>query len=299
MSVNHKSDDPGRKPPWLRVRIKAGEGHSRISNIVRKHGLHTVCEGALCPNIGTCWDCGRATIMILGGVCTRGCSFCGVSAGWTGTCDRSEPKRTADAVREMGLKDVVLTSVTRDDLPDGGASIWAETIRRVHEAVPGSIVEALIPDFGGDAASLDTVFDAKPEILGHNMETMKSLYPLARQAANYVRSLRILERASMRGLVTKTALMLGLGESNDEVVETMRDVRKTGCEILFLGQYLQPTKKHAPVKRYVTPEEFERLGEEARSMGIPLVVAAPLVRSSYHSPEQDRYVGERLRKRSV
>jgi len=286
-----------RKPAWLRVRAGHGPGFARIGGILRDGSLHTVCEEALCPNRGECWEHGRATIMILGDRCTRGCAFCGVSSRNPAPVDRGEPERVAAAVREMGLRDVVITSVTRDDLPDGGAAAWAETIRAVRAAAPGVRVETLVPDFGGSAASLRLVLAAAPDILGHNMETVPALYPGIRAGADYARSLELLARAHAAGAVTKTSLMLGLGESRDEAAAVMRDARGAGCDIFFLGQYLRPSRQHAPVREYVDPAVFETLRAAGLAMGFAVVAAGPLVRSSYHSAEQDEFM-DRVAKRN-
>ena len=284
------SDSPSRKPDWLKVRLGHGPGYARLRAIVRDGGLHTVCEEALCPNLGRCWEHGRATLMILGGGCTRGCAFCNVGSAPPGPCDAGEPARVAQAVAAMGLGDVVITSVTRDDLADGGAAIWAETLRRVREAVPGLRVEALIPDFGGDAQALGAVLAARPDVLGHNLETVPSLYPAVRPLADYERSRGVLRQARARGLVVKTAIMVGLGETAEQVAAVMRDAVDCGCEIFFIGQYLPPTRRHFPVARYVEPREFDAYRERGLALGLKVVVAAPLVRSSFHSEEQDRYL---------
>jgi lipoic acid synthetase len=257
--------------------------------LVDTHGLHTVCSEALCPNLGRCWEHGRATVMILGDACSRDCRFCAVHHAWTGEADVEEPHRVAEAIRRMGLRDVVITSVTRDDLPDGGAAIWAETIRAIH-ALAGIRVESLVPDFGGREVDIRTVITARPDVWGHNIETVPSLYPAVRPQADYGRSLRVLALGHEAGLTTKTSLMLGLGETRDEVLAVMRDARAAGCRIFFLGQYLQPTRRHLPVQRYVEPAEFDALRDDGRALGFDIVVAAPLVRSSYHSDEQAAFV---------
>jgi len=281
------------KPPWIKVRIGQGPGYARVARILRETRLHTVCEEALCPNKGQCWEHGRATILILGDACTRSCGFCHVSSKRPLPCDADEPTRVAEAVKATGLTDVVITSVTRDDLPDGGAAHWAETVRRVHEAVPGILVEVLIPDFGGAPESLQKVIEAKPDVLGHNLETVPSLYATARPEADYERSLSVLRLSAGKGMITKTALMVGLGESADEVMAVMRDARKAGCDIISIGQYLQPTSGHLPVVRYVDPAEFAEFRRQGMEMGFGVVVSAPLVRSSFHSDEQDAFVRKR------
>lgn len=286
---------PARKPAWLKVRLGGGETFNRVRGLVERGKLHTVCQEALCPNMGRCWEHGRATLLILGGTCTRACGFCHVAPGKPADCDNDEPRRVAEAVKEMGLKDVVITSVTRDDLPDGGAAVWAETIRRVRAAVAGVCIEALIPDFGGSRAALGQVLAERPDVLGHNLETVPSLYPRVRAGSDYIRSLGILRAAHGQGLVAKTSLMLGLGETLDEVRAVMRQARETGCEIFFAGQYLQPTAEHHPVIRYVEPAEFETLKDDALAMGFPVAVTGPFVRSSYHSDEQEAFLRQRQR----
>jgi lipoic acid synthetase len=279
-----------KKPDWLKVRVPHGAGFVRMKGIIQGGHLHTVCEEALCPNMGRCWEKGRATIMILGDKCSRACSFCNVRAEQSGICDEGEPARVAEAVKQMGLRDVVITSVTRDDLEDGGAHIWAETIRLVHEAVPGILVEVLIPDFGGSLSSLKLVLEARPEVLGHNLETVRSLYSRVRPQADYRRSIELLKRAHDHGAIVKTGIMVGVGETKEEVYDLMGDARRAGCDIFYVGQYLQPTKKHLAVSRYVTPAEFDEYRDKGLQMGFKVVVSAPLVRSSYHSEEQERYL---------
>ncbi|MBM4148368.1 MAG: lipoyl synthase [Lentisphaerae bacterium] len=289
-AATRKSAENPPKPDWLRVRAGCGKGYTSTARLLRESGLHTVCEEALCPNRGTCWEHGRATIMILGDLCTRGCAFCGVTAKPPMPPDQDEPRRVAAAVRRMALRDVVITSVTRDDLADGGAALWAETIRLVREASPATRVEALVPDFAGSDSALRTVLDAGPAILGHNLETVPSLYAKVRPGASYRRSLDVIAGAHGAGSVTKTALMLGLGETPEEVVAVMRDARHAGCDIFFAGQYLRPSACHTPVVEYVRPDVFEEYRRAALSMGFAVAVTGPLVRSSYHSPEQDAFL---------
>jgi len=279
-----------KKPAWLKVRLPSGAAYKKMRDIVRGRQLHTVCEEALCPNLGTCWEHGRATIMILGEACTRNCSFCNVGQSRSGEVDTGEPGRVAEAVKAMDLKDVVVTSVTRDDLEDGGAGIWAETVLAIREAVPGIIVEVLVPDFGGSEQALDKVIATRPDVFGHNMETVRSLYSRVRPEADYERSLHVLRRGNESGLTVKTGIMVGLGETAEEVLETMGEARSTGCSILYVGQYLQPTKEHLPVNRYVEPAEFERYENAGLEAGFDVVVSGPLVRSSYHSDEQEAFV---------
>ena len=283
---------PLPKPDWIKVRLGGGDACARLRRIVRGGGLHTVCEEAMCPNQGLCWEHGRATLMILGDTCTRGCTFCNVASRVPGAVDADEPARVAEAVSRMGLKDVVITSVTRDDLPDGGAATWADTVRRVHAAVPGIRVEVLVPDFGGSADALQTVMASGPELLGHNLETVPSRYAAVRPAADFDRSLELLRRAHAAGRVTKTSLMLGLGETRHEVLATMQAARDTGCDVFFLGQYLRPSEGHIAVERYVEPAEFDAFRDDGLAMGFRVVVSAPLVRSSYYADEQDAFLRE-------
>lgn len=287
-----RPDDSPPKPPWVRVRLPSGETYARLRELIHGKHLHTVCEAALCPNIAECWGCGTATFMILGDVCTRNCRFCAVKHGVpVNTNERSgEPLQVARAVAAMGLRHAVVTSVTRDDLPDGGATIFAETIRRLRQLNPAGAVEVLTPDFGGDEGALRTVLEASPDIFGHNMETVPRLYPAARPQARYQRSLWVLERARSFNprCPTKSGLMLGMGETEEEILAVMRDLRRVGCDILTLGQYLRPTRAHLPVVRYYTPEEFAALAEAGGRLGFAHVESGPLVRSSYHADAQAR-----------
>ena len=284
------------KPPWIKVRIGHGADYARVSRILREHRLHTVCEEALCPNQGQCWGHGRATILILGDACSRSCRFCHVASTPPVPCDAGEPARVAEAVRLTGLSDVVITSVTRDDLPDGGSAAWAETVRCIRREVPGILLEVLIPDFGGSEPALRAVLDAGPDVVGHNLETVPSRYAATRPQAVYQRSLELLRRAHDAGFITKTAVMVGVGETDAEVVEVMRDARDAGCDIFFIGQYLQPTRDHLPVMRYVEPAQFEVFRKAGEAMGFPVVVSAPLVRSSFHDAGQEAYVRKRLKR---
>lgn len=272
-----------RRPEWLKVRIPSGEGYGRLKAIIDTHRLHTVCEEARCPNMGECWDAGTATFMILGDVCTRSCGFCAVKTGKPPVLDGEEPRRVAEAVKLLGVRHAVITSVNRDELHDGGAQIFAETIHQVRAANPGTTIEVLIPDFKGEESALDIVLNALPDILDHNTETVPRLYPRVRPQGQYPRSLELLSRARRRGFVTKSGLMLGLGEQKEEVVEVMKDLVAVRCDILTLGQYLQPTKEHLPVDRFVAPEEFEELKRLGLELGFRHVEAGPLVRSSYHA----------------
>ena len=283
-------DRPLRRPEWLRVRLPQGGQFADTSSIVSRHRLHTVCQSAHCPNVGECWSAGTATFMILGNVCTRSCGFCAVSTGRPGVVDHEEPARVAEAIARMNLVHAVITSVDRDELPDGGASVWAETIRAVRRASPGTKVEVLIPDFQGSARDLDAVLEARPDILAHNVETVPRLHRQVRPQAKYERSLWVLERAQRRGFVTKSSVMVGLGETEEEVVAVMRDLRGVGCDFVTFGQYLQPTRQHLPVERFWHPDEFARLRETAESLGFLHVESGPLVRSSYHAER----AGERI-----
>lgn len=271
------------RPDWLKVRLASGENYTRVKGLVTGHKLHTVCEEARCPNMGECWNAGTATFMILGDVCTRSCGFCNVKTGRPEFLDTDEPRRVAEAIRTMAVQHAVITSVNRDELDDGGAGIFAETIRLAREARPGITVEVLIPDFRGDEQALRVLVDARPDILNHNTETVPRLYPTVRPQAKYTRSLQLLERGKQWGMVTKSGLMLGLGETTEEIVEVMSDLRAVSCDILTLGQYLQPSREHLPVHRYVHPDEFTMLKERGISMGFRHVESGPLVRSSYHA----------------
>lgn len=275
--------DTNRRPDWLKVRLPQHGTFAATRSIVSGNRLHTVCESAHCPNIGECWGAGTATFMILGNICTRGCGFCAVTTGRPTELDRDEPDRVAEAVVAMKVRHAVITSVNRDELADGGASIFAATIRSIRDRAPGVTVEVLIPDFMGDRESLDIVLEARPEILNHNVETVPRLYRTVRPQAKYDRSLWVLARAKSKGLVTKSSIMVGLGESEEEVIAVLRDLRGVDCDNATIGQYLQPTKKHLAVKRWVAPEEFARYKESALAMGFRHVESGPLVRSSYHA----------------
>jgi lipoic acid synthetase len=278
-----------RKPDWLRVSLPMGDDYERVKAKVNTLQLNTVCKEAACPNIAECWGAGTATIMILGDTCTRGCRFCNVKTGNPkGIVDWMEPVRVAEAVRDLGWRYLVLTAVDRDDLPDGGALIFANTVRAIHERVPGSKVEILSGDYRGDLNALDIVMDAKPDVFAHNLETVRRLTPNVRdKRATYDQSLRILEHAKNRApeRYTKTSVMLGLGETEDEIESAMEHARAIGVDIFTMGQYLQPTKKHLPVVEFVSPEKFERLGALARGKGFHQVVSSPLSRSSYHAEQ--------------
>jgi lipoic acid synthetase len=276
-----------RRPEWLKVRIPGGEEVTRIDHLMRVKKLHTVCEEARCPNMGECWKLGTATFIILGDICTRSCGFCAVKTGRPEYgLDWDEPRRVVEAIELMKVRHAVITSVNRDERSDGGSPIFAATIRMIHERVPDCKVEVLIPDFKGSEEALKVVLDAKPDILNHNLETVPRLYRTVRPQANYRQSLEVLERAKKYGAVTKSGLMLGIGERTEEVLKVMKDARAVGCDILTLGQYLQPTKEHLPIDRYVHPDEFRMLKEQGLTMGFRHVESGPLVRSSYHAAGQ-------------
>jgi lipoic acid synthetase len=278
----------GPKPPWLRVRLPSGSAYNEVQRLLEGLRLNTVCEEARCPNKGECYHNRTATFLILGDVCTRNCRFCAVAKGMPEPLDWDEPERVAEAVERLELRYAVITSVTRDDAPDGGAGIFAETIRAIYRRLPDCKVEVLVPDFQGSEDALRTVMNARPDVLNHNVETVPRLYPLARPQADYDRSLELLRRAKQMDAdaFTKSGLMLGLGETVDEVRGVMADLRGIGCDLLTLGQYLQPSRAHLPIERYVTPDEFALLAEEGAAMGFRHVEAGPLVRSSYHACEQ-------------
>ena len=277
-----------RKPAWLRVRFQAGPNFARIDRLHREQGLNSVCRSAACPNQGECWSQGTATFMILGDRCTRDCRFCNVVHASPAAPDPAEPQRVAEAVAELGLKHAVITSVTRDDLQDGGARQFAAVTQKIRELAPECRVELLIPDLQGDWSALRMVLDAAPDVLGHNLETVPRLYPAARLGADYQRSLALLRTAALLApkIATKTGLMLGMGETWEEILTVMQDILETGCSMLTLGQYLQPSRHHLGVARYVTPAEFDQLRQTGYNLGFRHVEAGPLVRSSYHAAEQ-------------
>jgi lipoic acid synthetase len=272
-----------RKPEWLKTALGNNRQFSMTEGIVSSNSLHTICQSGRCPNQGECWNRGAATFMICGEICTRSCRFCNTLTGKPRPLDPDEPMKVARSIRELGLRHAVLTSVDRDDLPDLGASHWAETVRLTKEMNPQTTLEALIPDFQGDSALLQTVIATQPEIISHNMETVRRLTPEVRSAARYERSLEVLKEIAKAGVAAKSGLMLGLGETEEEVRELMADLLAAGCRLLSIGQYLQPSRKHLPVSRYVHPKEFAAFSEKAYSMGFKHVESGPLVRSSYHS----------------
>jgi len=278
---------PQKKPKWIRRKLPSGPEYEAVRSMLKDGKLHTVCQEAQCPNIWECFSCGTATFLILGSRCTRNCRFCAVEQGPLGPPDPEEPTRVAEAADKMGLQYIVVTSVTRDDLADGGASQFAKTIRRIRRRIPDARVEVLIPDFQGDPKALKIVLDAGPDVLNHNMETVSRLYERVRPQADYRRSLELL-RTSLElapGIPTKSGIMLGLGERREEIREALLDLRAAGCRMLTLGQYLQPSRDHLPVERYVEPEEFDQWREEALAMGFSEVSSGPLVRSSYHAQD--------------
>jgi lipoic acid synthetase len=276
----------GRKPSWLRAQLPGGEGYRETLDTVKDHKLHTVCEEAQCPNLGECWSRGTATVMILGDVCTRACGFCAVKSGRPTELDLDEPARVAEAVALMKLRHVVITSVARDELKDGGSEVWAQTIRATRSANPQTSIEVLIPDFMGNEVAWKTVFDARPDILNHNTETVPRLAPSVRSVAKWERTLALLTAAAAAGLVTKSGLMLGLGERDDEVEATLRALHQAGVSVITLGQYLQPSPQHLPIFEYVHPDKFAHWKRWGLDLGFRVVESGPMVRSSYHADEQ-------------
>lgn len=272
-----------KKPSWLKVKLPTGEEYANVRKIVSEHKLHTICESGNCPNMGECWGAGTATFMILGNICTRSCGFCAVKTGKPLPADIEEPIRVANSVKLMKVKHCVITSVDRDDLKDGGSIIWAETVSAVREFSPITTLETLIPDFKGEWDNLQRIIDVAPEIVSHNLETVRRLTKQVRIQAKYDRSLEVLKRLKDGGMKTKSGIMLGLGELEEEVIETMKDLRNVGCDILTIGQYLQPTIKHLPVVEFVKPEQFAKYQEIGEKLGFRFVVSGPLVRSSYHA----------------
>ena len=277
-----------RLPEWLKVKAPGSAGYLELRQLVKSEGLNTVCEEAHCPNIGECWDRGTATFMVLGDICTRACSYCAVNTGMPTTLDLQEPVRLAETVERLGLRYAVITSVDRDDLPDGGAFIFAQCIRQIRKRLPSCKVEVLIPDFQGDADALAKVMEAKPDTLNHNIETVRRVFGRVRPKGDYDMSLELLANAKRldAGAVTKSGMMVGLGESWDEIIDTMRDLRSVDCDLLTIGQYLRPSAKHAPLARWYTPGEFDELRCEGEALGFRHVASGPLVRSSYHADEQ-------------
>jgi lipoic acid synthetase len=272
-----------KKPDWLRVKLPIGENYRQVRNLVDTHKLHTICESGNCPNMGECWGAGTATFMILGNICTRSCGFCAVATGRPEAVDWDEPQRVAEAIYLMKVKHAVITSVDRDELKDGGSIIWANTIKAVRALNPNTTMETLIPDFRGIWENLERVIEAAPEVVSHNLETVERMTKQVRIQAKYHRSLEVIRRLKQGGMRTKSGIMLGLGETKEEVVQAMQDLYDNGCDVVTLGQYLQPTPKHLPVLRFVHPDEFAELREIGYGMGLDYVEAGPLVRSSYHA----------------
>ena len=284
MEASNSNPTPVRKPNWLRVKLPTGTNYRAVRNVVDQYKLHTICESGRCPNMGECWGEGTATFMILGNICTRSCGFCNVATGRPLPVDWDEPDRVARSIQRMKIKHAVLTSVDRDDLADGGSIIWAETVAAVRRLSPGTTMETLIPDFRGITDQIDRIVEAAPEVVSHNMETVRRLTRQVRIQAQYDRSLEVLRYLKVNGVNrTKTGIMLGLGETEDELYQTLDEVRSVGVDVVTLGQYLQPSARHLPVQRFVEPEEFERLGAYARTLGFRHVESSPLVRSSYHA----------------
>jgi lipoic acid synthetase len=285
---------PTKRPEWLKVETHWGEKYQQIKSLLSQSGLHTVCQEANCPNRSHCFDSGTATFLILGDVCTRGCGFCNVKRGVPLPVDEDEPKRIVEAVRIMELEYAVITSVTRDDLEDGGAFIFAQTIKEIKQRMPSCQVEVLIPDFAGYFQSLETVLIAEPDVLNHNLETVKRLYPKVRKGADYQRSLELLSNVKKidKNIITKSGIMLGLGESKEEIIDLMEDLRRVECNLLTIGQYLSPSENHLPVSKFYHPDEFYELKQIGERIGLNHVESGPLVRSSYHAKEQMQSVKE-------
>lgn len=272
-----------KKPNWLRVKLPIGENYKKVRALVDEHKLHTICESGSCPNMGECWGEGTATFMILGNICTRSCGFCAVQTGRPDAVDEFEPGKVAHSIKTMGIKHAVITSVDRDDLKDGGAGIWVQTVKAVRHQSPGTTMETLIPDFAGKWENLQQIIDVAPEIVSHNLETVRRLTKQVRIQAKYDRSLEVLFRLKKGGMRTKSGIMLGLGETDEEIIESMQDLRAVGVDIITLGQYLQPTPKHLPIAEFVEPERFAKYEKMGLEMGFRFVESGPLVRSSYHA----------------
>ncbi len=280
---SQKKQTSRRKPDWLKIKLPQSTKYANVQNAVKDHGLHTICTSGKCPNLGECWDRGTATLMILGDICTRACKFCAVKTGKPLNVDKNEPIKVARSVKILNLKHCVLTSVDRDDLPDKGAEIWAETVQEIKKMNPNTTIETLIPDFDGDETLIQKVIDAKPEVISHNLETVKRLTPQIRSRAKYDTSLKVIKYLSETGVISKSGIMVGLGETFDEVVELMDDLRAVDCKVLTIGQYLRPTPKHTEVVEYVHPDVFKKWEIIALEKGFTHVESAPLVRSSYHA----------------
>ncbi|MEJ5317926.1 MAG: lipoyl synthase [Tenuifilum sp.] len=279
-----------RKPEWLKIKLPGGEGYAQVNSIVKKHGLHTICSSGMCPNIGECWGNGVATLMILGDICTRSCKFCATATGKPLPPDPNEPTKVARTVSLMGLSYCVITSVDRDDLPDHGAGHWRSTVMEIRRVNPNTTIEVLIPDFDGRPELIDLFLESEPDVVGHNLETVERLTPLVRTKASYRRSLKVLEHIAKRGFRAKSGIMLGLGETRDEVIQTLDDLLAVGCRMVTIGQYLQPRPTNLPVQRYVTPAEFEEYKQIALAKGFDFAESGPLVRSSYHADKAQHLV---------
>jgi lipoyl synthase len=288
--VEKEKGDLGKRPDWLKVKLPIGENFSEVRNLMRDNKLNTVCEEAKCPNISECWNHRTATFMILGDTCTRSCGFCNIKVGIPNTLDVNEPRRVADSVKHLNLRHAVITSVNRDELKDGGAFIFAQTVKLIKEEMPSTTVEILIPDFRGSEEAFEIIMQNPPDILNHNLETVQRLYHVVRPQAKYERSLDLIKWFHLKGLKTKSGIMVGIGEKKEEVIKLMHDLVDYGCNILTIGQYLQPTKMHLPVDRFVTPDEFHFYKEEGLKIGFKIVESSPLVRSSYHADEQARLI---------
>lgn len=276
-------NNPSRKPDWLKIKLPIGSNYLKVKGILEEKGLHTICSSGKCPNMGECWNAGTATFMILGDICTRSCKFCATKTGKPLPVDVNEPVKIAESVQHLNLKHVVLTSVDRDDLPDGGAGIWAQTVLKVKELNPSTTIETLVPDFGGNADHLQLVINSSPEIISHNLETVRRLTPQVRSAAQYNRSLQVISQIAASGLKAKSGIMVGIGETEAEVLETMDDLRKANCSIFTIGQYLQPSPTHMPVVEYIHPDLFEKYRIAGLAKGFTHIESKPLVRSSYHA----------------
>jgi lipoic acid synthetase len=283
ISLKDNSEIRIKKPKWLRVKLPIGENYRKVRSLVDEHKLHTICESGSCPNMGECWGEGTATFMILGNICTRSCGFCAVKTGRPEEVDEFEPGKIAHSVKTMGIKHAVITSVDRDDLKDGGSGIWVQTVNAIRHQSPGTTLETLIPDFAGNWENLQQLISVAPEIVSHNLETVRRLTKQVRIQAKYDRSLEVLFRLKKGGMRTKSGIMLGLGETDEEIIETMEDLRSVNVDILTLGQYLQPTPKHLPIVEFVTPERFDKYQKIGMEMGFRYVESGPLVRSSYHA----------------
>jgi lipoic acid synthetase len=280
----------GKRPDWLKIKLPVGDNYNDVRNLMRRQKLNTVCEEANCPNIAECWNHRTATFMILGDICTRTCGFCNVKSGFPTELELAEPKRVVESIKELQLRHTVITSVNRDELKDGGAEMFEEVVRLCREEAPNCTVEILIPDFKGEEHAFEIIMQSPPDILNHNLETVERLYHVVRPQAKYERSLELIRWFKQKRLKTKSGLMVGIGEKPDEVIDAMNDLVSNGCDILTIGQYLQPTKQHLPVDRFVTPDEFNMYKEEGLKIGFKIVESSPLVRSSYHADEQARAV---------